>query len=65
MKKIESGWRYGPQRDDAAKVHPSIISYEDLSEVEKEKDRSAVRNYPAMVRRAGMGVAKEKSKVGR
>lgn len=54
--KIESGWNYGPQRDDAAKVHPSIIPYADLSEVEKEKDRSAVRNYPAMVRRAGMGV---------
>lgn len=52
--KIESGWRHGPERDDEAKLHPSIIPYADLSEVEKEKDRSAVRNYPAMVRRAGM-----------
>jgi hypothetical protein len=58
--KIESGWRYGPERDDAARVHPSIIPYDALSEVEKEKDRSAVRNYPAMVRRAGMGVGGEK-----
>ncbi|MBL9151867.1 MAG: hypothetical protein JNK37_05265 [Verrucomicrobiales bacterium] len=56
--KIELGWQYGPERDDDAKVHPSIIPYADLSEVEKEKDRSAVRNYPAMVRRAGMGVGR-------
>ena len=58
--KLESGWKYGPERDDAARVHPSIIPYAELSEVEKEKDRSAVRNYPAMVRRAGMGVGREK-----
>jgi len=58
--KIESGWKYGPERDDPAKIHPSIIPYEELSEVEKEKDRSAVRNYPAMVRRAGMGVERKK-----
>jgi len=54
--KVESSWQCGPERDDEAKIHPSIIPYADLSEVEKEKDRSAVRNYPAMVRRAGMGL---------
>lgn len=54
--KLEAGWEYGPQRDDEAKVHPSLVPYTDLSEVEKEKDRSAVRNYPAMVRRAGMKI---------
>ncbi|MCB1085761.1 MAG: hypothetical protein KDM63_01845 [Verrucomicrobiae bacterium] len=57
--KLESGWKHGPARDDEAKVHPSIVPYAELTEVEKEKDRSAVRNYPAMVRRAGMGVISE------
>ena len=56
--KLGSGWKYGPERNDAAKVHPSLIPYADLSEVEKEKDRSAVRNYPAIVWRAGMRVAR-------
>ena len=58
--KLGSGWKYGSERDDTAKVHPSIVPFAELSEVEKEKDRSAVRNYPAMVRRAGMGVGREK-----
>lgn len=57
--KLESGWKYGPERDDADKVHPSIVPYAELSEVEKEKDRSTVRNYPSMVRRAGMVVVSE------
>ncbi len=54
--KIALGWQYGLQRDDEARLHPSLVPYEDLSEVEKEKDRSAVRNYPAVVRRAGLGI---------
>lgn len=57
--KIESGWRYGAVRDDAAKIHPSILPYAEMSEAEKEKDRSAVRNYPAMVRRAGLRIERE------
>jgi len=55
--KIGSGWKYGPERDDEAKIQPSIIPYADLSEVEKEKDCSAVRNFSTVIRRAGMGVA--------
>lgn len=58
--KLASGWHLGPERDDAAKVHPSIVPYDALSEVEKEKDRSAVRNYPAMVRRAGMELKEDR-----
>lgn len=54
--KLESGWKYGVQRDDEARMHPSLVPYTDLPESEKEKDRSAVRNYPAIVRRAGMEI---------
>ncbi len=56
--KLESGWRHGPGRDDAAKVHPSLVPYASLSDEEKEKDRSAVRNYPAILARAGMGACR-------
>ena len=49
-----TGWRYGPTRDDAAKIHPSMIPYADLSETEKEKDRSNIRQYPAFAARAGL-----------
>jgi len=39
-RRLAEGWRYGPQRDEAKKEHPSLISYEDLSESEREYDRS-------------------------
>lgn len=61
QEKLDAGWQLGSERDDVAKTHPSIITYDDLSEEEKEKDRSAVRNYPEMVRRAGLAIVKEPS----
>lgn len=62
--KAEEGWRYGPRRDDASKIHPSIIPYEELSEEEKEKDRSAVRNYPALLYGAGLGLQRRPAGAG-
>lgn len=47
--KILNGWYYGKTRDDKKKLHPSIITYEDLSESEKEKDRELVRLIPALL----------------
>jgi ryanodine receptor 2 len=40
-RRIEEGWTYGPQRDDAAKKNPDLVPYGDLPEAEKEYDRSA------------------------
>lgn len=37
---IANGWTYGPTRDDMKREHPCIIPYEDLSEGEKDMDRS-------------------------
>ena len=49
-----NGWTYGETRDDGAKRHPSMIPYGDLSETEKEKDRSNIRHYPAFAAGAGL-----------
>ena len=49
-----NGWTYGAIRDDAAKRHPSMIPYAELSETEKEKDRGNIRHYPAFAARAGL-----------
>jgi hypothetical protein len=38
-KRLQEGWRYGPQRDDLKKEHPSLVPYKDLSESEKDYDR--------------------------
>lgn len=40
--RLADGWRHGPRRDDARKEHPSLVPYEELSESEKEYDRSTV-----------------------
>lgn len=41
QQRLAQGWTYGPQRDDAAKKHPCLVSYADLPESEKEYDRKA------------------------
>lgn len=41
-RRIDDGWRYGPFRDEEQKLHPSLIPYVDLPEVEKEYDRITV-----------------------
>ena len=40
--RIETGWTYGPQRNDDLKTHPDLVPYESLPEGEKEYDRTSV-----------------------
>ena len=37
--RMEQGWTYGEERNDALKHHPCLIPYEELPESEKEYDR--------------------------
>jgi ryanodine receptor 2 len=39
--RIRDGWRFGLYRDDSAKLHPCLVSYEELPESEKVYDRLA------------------------
>ena len=32
------GWRYGAERDPAAKTHPDMVPYDDLDQLERDKD---------------------------
>ena len=38
-RRLREGWRFGARRDDGAKTHPGFVSYEELSESEKDYDR--------------------------
>mgnify|MGYP002627913608 FL=1 len=38
--RISQGWSFGEERNDAAKKHPSLVPYEELSEEEKTYDRN-------------------------
>ena len=39
--RLAEGWRYGPERSDTRREHPSLLPYEELTESEKEYDRNA------------------------
>ena len=39
-----TGWKHAPQRDDAAKLHPNLIPYDQLDEMAKNYDRAAIRH---------------------
>ena len=40
--RLSEGWKLGKERNDKKKEHPSLIPYDELSEVEKEYDRQTV-----------------------
>jgi hypothetical protein len=56
--KVDGGWRYGEKRDDAQKLHPSLVPYEDLSDPEKEKDRDTIRQIPEILSRIDFQVSR-------
>ena len=50
LQRMSEGWTYGPKRDDAAKHHPDLVPYADLTDGEKEYDRkTAMETLKAIV----------------
>jgi hypothetical protein len=47
--KLRKGWKYGPTRDDKAKIHPCLVLWNELPDNEKDKDRDLVRHLPAFL----------------
>ncbi|MFG1695320.1 RyR domain-containing protein [Nonomuraea sp. NPDC049309] len=52
------GWTYGPERDDAAKRHPDLVDWNDLTEEGRDKDRAAVTALPAVLEDAGFRIVR-------
>ena len=57
--RIAEGWMYGPLRDDAARRHPCLVPYEELSESEREYDRSTSRETLRLIVKLGFRIVKE------
>ena len=55
--RIEQGWAYGPNRDDAAKKHPCLVPYADLPDSEKEYDRNAAAETLKVVMNLGYTIS--------
>lgn len=41
--RLVNGWRYGEQRNNRQRLHPSIVLWEELSESERKKDTSQLK----------------------
>jgi voltage-gated potassium channel Kch len=50
----DEGWRYAPDRDDEARLHPDLVPWEELPEDRREINRRLVRARPALM--AGVGI---------
>lgn len=47
------GWQYGPVRNNEHRTHPLIISFHELSEKEKQKDKNIIINLPYLLELGG------------
>lgn len=57
--RIAQGWRYGPERNDAEKLHPMLIPYEDLPEEEKIYDRNTSIETLKLILKLGFEIEKK------
>jgi hypothetical protein len=48
--KYLAGYSYGEQRDEDRMLHPDLISWEELSEADKDKDRDNILQIPELLR---------------
>jgi hypothetical protein len=58
QERIAQGWRFGPERNDQRKEHPSLVPYEQLPESEKVYDRKTAMGTLKAVQALGYCIVK-------
>jgi hypothetical protein len=57
---IADGWRRtsnaGEPKDAERKLHPQLVPWAQVSEEERDKDRNAIRELPAMIELTGFRI---------
>ncbi len=56
--RINDGWTYGPERNDAQKKHPCLVPYDELPESEKEYDRNTSQETLKLILKLGFEIRK-------
>ncbi len=56
--RIAEGWQYGESRDDKRKLHPCIVPYDELSEIEKDYDRRTSQETLKVMQHLGYKITK-------
>ena len=57
--RMDDGWTYGPERNDAKKQHPCLIPYGELPEAEKEYDRNTSIQTLKLIIKLGYKIVKD------
>lgn len=56
--RVEQGWSYGPERNDALKYHPCLVPYDELPESEKVYDRDTALGTLKLICKLGFKISK-------
>ncbi len=56
--RMDDGWTYGHERDDAMKHHPCLVPYNELPESEKEYDRNTAVSTLKFIVKKGYAIHK-------
>jgi len=56
--KIQKGWKYGQKKNPEIKHNPNLLPWDDLPEIEKEKNKKYIRDLPKLLARAGFQIEK-------
>ena len=54
QERVAEGWRYGPTRDDEARIHPDIVPWKELPVERQDINRRMVSERPAMLAAVGI-----------
>ena len=58
LERINSGWSYGPHRNDGSKQSPCLVPYNRLPESEKEYDRNTAMSTLKAIIKLGFKIVK-------
>lgn len=56
VERLRAGWRWGKSKDIEKKLNPCLVSWDELPEKEKDKDRDTVRNIPMLLAHIGIEI---------
>ena len=56
--RIDDGWTYGAERNDAEKKHPCLVDYDELPESEKDYDRRTAMGTLKLILKLGWKLEK-------
>lgn len=62
QERMNEGWTYGPERDDALKQTPCLVPYDQLEESEKDYDRNTAIGTLKLILKSGYVIKRRRGK---